>query len=805
MEIIADLKRDDPLAEINVLAGSSVLSSYLRRRLAQQGRTVANCRFHTFPDLVERLNGKSGPAAARARLPRLGPSIILEKILADHVPPVFAPLAVFRGFRDALLETFRDLRDAGIGPGELTKAMIPDTATSGRRRHLEGFIDLYRRFRAEAGRFCDVDDDFRSAAEAASAAAAGIGRLLVYGLYDVTGQQARLLSALKNVTGMIYFIPYVNEAVSSFAVPFLDACSAQLGVAARSLEPPTSVAGLDALAARRFGFSREYRGGEKIHGDGSVIMVSAPGESRAAVEVVREIFRALMDGTISRFRDVGVILRQPETDVPVLTEQLRLHEVPYYIHGGGSFCDRPLSKAVVAVIGLGETAFSREAVLAAMELVAASLPESGGNAWQVQDWRVLTNNPRFLAGLKSWDNGTDALLETAEKAFRQAKNNTGAGDDSGDAEISPLEAGRRLETARLFRDAWLRLRHASADWPASLSWREWARFIENRLGRILETSDDWPLFLTVLDDIAHLQSLDEKKSATAGPDPAVGSIAAEVLKSALNESLSAHSFPVGRFQRGGVHLLSISAARGLRFPLVIIPGLDEGRFPARLRQDPLLFDAERRRLPGMPIRSLRIEEEKLLFDMAARSASKRLVLVTSRLDETSDRERLPSQFFLRIADALRGELVVLRDLTAEKIPGFRSVSLDNPVPDDHDPAVNVGEVRLRLMTSHAGSPRQALGALTLVEPVILSRPLAYDRARWERKLTSYDGRISDRELVGWTAGKIGIASGQVSASRLEEYARCPYYFFLKRVIELDAWEEQERAAGMDPLERGTAV
>jgi superfamily I DNA/RNA helicase len=66
---------------------------------------------------------------------------------------------------------------------------------------------------------------------------------------------------------------------------------------------------------------------------------------------------------------------------------------------------------------------------------------------------------------------------------------------------------------------------------------------------------------------------------------------------------------VGRFQRDGVNILSTSAARGLRFPMVIIPGLDEGRFPARLRQDPLLLDAERRWMEDLPIKSRRAEEE----------------------------------------------------------------------------------------------------------------------------------------------------------------------------------------------------
>jgi ATP-dependent helicase/DNAse subunit B len=254
-----------------------------------------------------------------------------------------------------------------------------------------------------------------------------------------------------------------------------------------------------------------------------------------------------------------------------------------------------------------------------------------------------------------------------------------------------------------------------------------------------------------------------------------------------------------------VNLLSTSAARGLRFPLVIIPGLDEGRFPAKLRQDPLLLDAERLSMGTLPVKSRRADEEKLLFDMAARSAEKRLVLMTSRLDEASDRERIPSQFFLRAASAVCGSALTTRDLTQGVIAGFRSVSLDNPAPAKDEIAIDEGEVRLRMVSATRDLSASAIKVLAELEPSRIRRPLQYDRSRWESRLTAFDGLITDPTLVRWTAQRLGISAGQVSASRLEEYMKCPYYFFLKRAMELQGWEEQGRVEGMDPLKRGTAI
>ena len=68
-----------------------------------------------------------------------------------------------------------------------------------RRRHLSGLADLYRRFRERVAFFHDVDEDFRGAILYAPVAQKMLRsrQLLVYGIYDATGQQSQFLEALK--------------------------------------------------------------------------------------------------------------------------------------------------------------------------------------------------------------------------------------------------------------------------------------------------------------------------------------------------------------------------------------------------------------------------------------------------------------------------------------------------------------------------------------------------------------------------------------------------------------------------------
>ena len=326
MELVSALQAADPLVEVNVLVGSNILASYLKRRFAEKGRTVANLRFHTFMDLASRLAENQG-ADSKRRLPRLGASIVLDHVLASAVPPVYTLLSGYSGFGEALLETFRDLRDAGIEAHALDVAVRRGEYPPDRREHLLGFADLYRRFREQVTLFHDVDDDFRVAIRSASNHAfSGLRQVIVYGVYDATAQQANLLSALKNSSEMTYFIPFVDEAVSEFAVPYLQARIAELQVDPIRLKQEQPDNALGRLAARGFGFvpRQDPKAERNPRPDGSFALVSAPGESRAAIEIVREIFRAVQDGTIKGFHEAAVILRQPESDIPILTEMFRL-------------------------------------------------------------------------------------------------------------------------------------------------------------------------------------------------------------------------------------------------------------------------------------------------------------------------------------------------------------------------------------------------------------------------------------------------------------------------------------------------
>src|SRR5207247_5177893 len=86
----------------------------------------------------------------------------------------------------------------------------------------------------------------------------------------------------------------------------------------------------------------------------------------------------------------------------------------------------------------------------------------------------------------------------------------------------------------------------------------------------------------------------------------------------------------------------------------------ERTFPPVIRQDPLLLDDERARINAasrdgyLLLKRNRLEEERLLFELACQSGTERVTFGYSRHSARSSTVRLPSSFLLDEARSLSG-------------------------------------------------------------------------------------------------------------------------------------------------------
>ncbi|PSM30617.1 hypothetical protein BVG81_009600, partial [Haliangium sp. UPWRP_2] len=278
------------------------------------------------------------------------------------------------------------------------------------------------------------------------------------------------------------------------------------------------------------------------------------------------------------------------------------------------------------------------------------------------------------------------------------------------------------------------------------------------------------------------------------------------------------SASVGEVQLGGLFELPVQPRRGLFFL-----GLIEGEMPASAAEDPLLSDDERalcNRLFGgaiLPLSRSVAEAAPLRFvELLAHAQTAQLSY--SRADEEG-RPLLPSSFIAAAWQASGREGPVDESSAPPATPAERNLSAaEARHPSElwrFAASALVGNV------SVGGLPAAvalALGRRERDRRLRLLSRLEVERARaaWFLTLSTageganqpfdmpagaYSGQLSDRRIVAELASRLpGDARRPLSASALEDYARCPYRYFVYRV--LHAGPIEEGSDDLDPLTSG---
>ena len=235
-------------------------------------------------------------------------------------------------------------------------------------------------------------------------------------------------------------------------------------------------------------------------------------------------------------------------------------------------------------------------------------------------------------------------------------------------------------------------------------------------------------------------------------------------------------------------------------PITFVVGLDEAAFPGRGLQDPILLDEER----AAHSEELATSSDGLLdrlFGLAATIASLRGRVVFSypSYDLVDGRESFPSSVVLQAFRLMKGD------------PGLDYAALARHVPDAAGFLPGSGERAFDeldwWLERLAGPGTAPDGPGTIAANFAdLASGLAAAAARAGDTLTEFEGIVD----IGPLRDDIDpLAAGRavMSASRLELLARCPFAYFLRHVLKVEAPEEvaPDRSRWLDPLQRGSLV
>jgi RecB family exonuclease len=289
-------------------------------------------------------------------------------------------------------------------------------------------------------------------------------------------------------------------------------------------------------------------------------------------------------------------------------------------------------------------------------------------------------------------------------------------------------------------------------------------------------------------------------------------IALATLHERLNmrvPAVSAEEPPPWGSAGGHLHLSDIEHGGWTARPYTFIVGLDSGRFPGAITQDPLLTDEDRRRINAataggaqrQSLRALatsaeRIDERRFLLESLLARLHNSVTLSYSAWDASEARKAAPASVLLQ----------VFRLVTGNPHASYEELhaSLGAPISAVPRKAARVDRTDVWLgALENGGVLREGTEVVRSAFPGLNQGLIARD-ARLSPELNVYSGRILPRVTQLDPRANHDIL---VSAKRIETLGTCPLRYLFAYVFGVKPPEDPEFApdAWLNPLAKGSLL
>ncbi len=728
------------------------------------------------------------PALARQLLHRL-----VDEAVAGGELDYFAPIARTRGFLDLLAQHIRELKRLEIWPEELARTAL--TRSSAKHRQLCRLYERYQQLLNEHDLY-DAEGRFWSARarlrEGQRKPFEGLRHVLVDGFADFTRTEHEMLEILagacQSVTISLPLEPNSRRA-QLFAKPAktldeLRRRHPQLTV--EELGPPRSAVGaIGYLEAKLFTNPREPL---DVCDATGVEIVSAAGATHEIELVAGRIKRLLSQGdprtgAAVRPDEVLVVFRSLSDSAEAVENVFARYGVPVAVGERPALGRAGIAGALLTWLRLDRENWPFRQVLAILthNYFKPDWPE----------WRGETPWPRPSASCASCKFPLAVVpcsitWRTSRRARRSGQSN--APGTSSRRSALGKRARRKLAAALLAR-----LAEALDRLPRLATLAAWIEALEGFASDVgLRTS------ASTLDDTAWRQLLDALAASgqlSSWVDGKPREYTPQEFTELVEDIARTQRLAVSRDEAGRVRVLSAESARNLPAPYVFLAGLSERSFPPHEREECLHSEAETRQLAeaGLPLvpRGERRGHEMLLFYEVVTRATRHLTLSYPALDGKA--QPLSPSPYLREVERVLGLCPAPPRLAY--VPESDEVLSPRELRVRAVAEVMAGDTRLwRTLGQH----ETTRGAAANVEAALRA---GIARGRGE-SFGAFEGMLVTPAVARLLAGRYG-SDHCWSPSQLEQYARCPYEFFLSRVLAIEPVEEP--ALEVDYLARGRLV
>jgi RecB family exonuclease len=627
-------------------------------------------------------------------------------------------------------------------------------------------------------------------------------------LLDVEPQTPVERSFLERMTTGARFL----LVTASAAVDDLEDLARRLGAEVERA-PSTPSSTLEAMRRRLFArASSTDAEPSEPKDDHTLTLRSCRSEAQEAVEIARAVLARAESGV--PFDRMAVVLRAPTLHQPLIEDAFRRAGVEAFFTRG-TRRPSPGGRALLALLSCAEENLSAARfaeylgfsqvpgdpleraepppwVPAAPDAAAPQLAFAfEAPAPSAPDDAAIEGALQIPSRWEQWL--VDAAVVGTEARWRRRL----------DGLLAELDAQRAREPDPAARDG---IAHRARSVAAL---RDFALPIIDRLAQ-LRAARPWSAWLDALDQLA-TAALREPRPvrqvlAELRPLADVRSVSLFEVRLALLEPLSTLRPEPSREPYGAVWVGTPDELAGRSFDSVFVPGLSEGVFPPRLREDPLLGDPLRAALdPALPERRRHRLRERRAFRAALEAAESRVLLTSSRLRGARARAQVPSQYLLEVARHTGAGLDAVRALT-HPAPDRTAFGLGWEVPQTPEPSIDATEYDLAVVAElDRLEPEARRGrAAYLTRDAIAHRALRRRGERWRSRFGAHDGAVIQARADEWRAAFAdGLGAIVTSPTALQNFAQCPYRFFLHGISRLRDDDEPLGPERLDPRTRGS--
>ena len=679
--VAAEIKRDNPMAPVTVVAPNNVASIVARRHLASGipgARGIAGVEVTTLGRLAERL---AAPALAPRR-PAARPVVAAawRRALAE-APGRFADIADHPATVRALAEAHTELRDLSE-----PALLAVSTATAVANDLVALHEAVTNRMRED---WYDTTDVLTTAVRQLRRYSAERGACVLYLPQALTQAEARVVEALAEAGDLTVIAAMTGVKRADEAV------ERSLGM----LQPTTDDRQQIATATR---------------------VINASDSDDEVRCVVREVVETLRATPAHR---VAVLYSSRSPYARLLHEHLAAAGVTTNGPGVRPVDERAVARTLLEVLGLVDHDVPRADLFQA--LANAPVRDHAGNRVPVSRWERISRAAGVVSGA-DWSTRLDAYVadRRAQAADEQES------DDPRQWLIDRL--GREAETAAQLRAFTARIREELQRAAVMTTWHELASWCLD-VFTVLVGSDDVLRRLPPEEQYA-AASVVSLLRALDGLDAVDSAATLGALRDVLELELTGSLPRVGRFGEG-VLIAPLSAAIGLDLDVVYLVGLSEDLYPGRLRPDALLPERARRAASGeLPASRDRLNAKHRHLLAAFSAARIESVASFPRGDLRRSTLRLPSRWLLPSLRELSGDKQL--SATAWHDP----LTYDGRLATAGSFAGELLQTR-RLATEQEWRTRQAAASGRLDDAVVIAG-VQMIRARAADEFTRYDGNLT---------------------------------------------------------------